>query len=147
MPDSLQPHVQQHTRLLCPPLSPRVFSNSCPLSRWCHRTIFSSVTRFSSYPQSFPASGSFPVSQLSVSGVQSSGASALSTVLPRNTQGWFPLGFRPLCSLLIYAYSFVQLCFWFEPSKYLRLRPLYDSPHLPAFTHNISTIASLWSGS
>ena len=75
-----------------PPLSPRVCSNSCPLSRWCHPTISSSVTLFSSCPQSFPASGSFPMSQLFTSGGQNIGASASASVLPMNIQGWSPLG-------------------------------------------------------
>ena len=88
MSGSLQPHGLQHSRLLCSSLSPRVFSNSCPLSQWCHSTILSSVTRFSSCPQSFPGSESFSVSQLFASGDQSIGASA--SVLPMNVQGWFP---------------------------------------------------------
>ena len=81
------------------PLSPRVCSNSCPLSQWCHPTISSSVALFSSCPQSFPASGSYPVSQLFTSGGQIIGASALAPVLPLNIQGWFPLGFTGLISL------------------------------------------------
>ena len=92
MSDSWPPHGLQHARLLCPPLSPRVSSNSCPLSWWCHPTISSSVTPFSSCPQSFPASGPFPLSQFFTSGGQSTGASASLSVLPVNTQGWFPLG-------------------------------------------------------
>ena len=78
----------QHTRLPCPSLSPWVCSNSCPLSQWCHPTISSSVIPFSSCPQSFPASGSFPVSQIFVSGGQSIGASA--SVLQMDIQSWFP---------------------------------------------------------
>ena len=87
----------QHTRLLCPVLSPRVCSNSCPLSWWCYLTTSFSVTLFSSCPQSFPASGSFPMSWLFASGGQSIGASA--SVLPMNIQGWFPLGLIGLISL------------------------------------------------
>ena len=83
-----------HARLLCFPLSPRVYSNSCPLSWWCSLTISSSATLFSSCPQSFPASGSFPMSQLLPSGDQSIGASASS--LTMNIQGWFPLGLTGL---------------------------------------------------
>ena len=94
--DSLQPCGLQHTRLPCPLLSPRVCSNSCPLTWWCHPTISSSVTPFS-YPQSFPASGSFPVSQLFTLHGQSTGASA--SILPMNIQGWFPLGLTGLISL------------------------------------------------
>ena len=90
---SLRPHGLKHTRLPCPSWSPRVCSNSCPLSQWGHPTILSSVTPFSSYLQSFPASGPFPVSWLFASGGQNIGASASASVLPMNIQGWFPLGF------------------------------------------------------
>ena len=90
--DSSWPHGLQHTRLPYPSLSPRVCSNSCPLSWWCHPTISSSITPFSSRPQSFPAPGSFPVSRLFTSGGQSIGASASASVLPMNIQDWFPLG-------------------------------------------------------
>ena len=76
-------------RLPCPSLSPRVCSNSCPLGSWCYLTISSSATPFSSCLQSFPASGSFPMSQLFASGGQSTGASASASVLPMNIQGWF----------------------------------------------------------
>ena len=85
-------HRLQHNMLLCPSLSPIVFSKSGPLSRWCHPNISSSVVPFSSCPQSFPASGSFPVSQLLTSGGQNIGASASVSVLPVKIQGWFPLG-------------------------------------------------------
>ena len=97
---TLLPHRLQHTRLPCPSPSPGVCSNSCPLNQWCHPTISSSVTPFSSYPQSFPASGSFPVSQLFTSGGQSIGAAALTSVLPMNIQDWFPLGLTGLISFL-----------------------------------------------
>ena len=97
--DSLQPHGPQHARLPCPSLSARVCSNSCPLSRWCHPNISSSVIPFSSCPQSFPTSGSFPVSWLFASGGQSIGASASVSVLLMNIQGWFPLGLTDLSSL------------------------------------------------
>ena len=89
--DSLQPHGLQYTRLPCPSPIPGVYSNSCPLSWWCHPTI-SSVIPFSSHLQSFRASGSFPMSQLFTSGTQSIGASASVSVLPMNTKDWFPLG-------------------------------------------------------
>ena len=90
----------QHARLLTPPLSPKVCSNSCPLSRWCYLTISSSVISFSFNLQSFPASGSFQMSQLCTSGGQIIGASALASVLPMNIQDWFPLGLTGLISLL-----------------------------------------------
>ena len=100
MPDSLQPHGLQHTRLPCPSPSPGVCSDSCPLSQWYHPTISFSVTPFSSCPQSFPASGSLPMSQLFALGDQSIGASALVSVLPVIIQGWFPLGLTGLISIL-----------------------------------------------
>ena len=90
--DSLWPHELQHTRPPCPSPTPRVYSNSCPLSRWCHPAISSSVVPFSSCPQSLPASGSFPVSQLFASSGPSIGVSASASVLPMNTQDWSPLG-------------------------------------------------------
>ena len=92
MSDSLRPHGLQHTRPPCPLPTPRVYPNSCPLSWWCHPTISSSVIPFSSCPQSFQASGSFQMSQLFISGVQSIRVSASASVLPVNTQDWSPLG-------------------------------------------------------
>ena len=88
MSDSLRPHALQHASLPCPSLSPGACSSSCLSSRWCRPTTSSSLTPFSC-PQSYPASGSFPVSQLFASGGQSIGASA--SVLPMNIQDWFPL--------------------------------------------------------
>ena len=90
----------QHARLPCPSPSPKVCSNSNPLSQWCHPTISSSVVPFSSCPQSFPASESFPGSQLFASGGQSVGVSVSASVLPVNIQGRFPLGLTGLISLL-----------------------------------------------
>ena len=84
----------------CPSPTPRACSNSCPLSRWCHPTISSSVTPFSSCPQCFPTSGSFPMSRFFTSGGQSIGASALASVSPMNIQDWFPLGLTHSISLL-----------------------------------------------
>ena len=89
---TLRPHELQHARPPCPSPSPRVYPNPCPLSWWCHPTISSTVIPFSSCPQSFPASGSFQMSQLFASGGQSIGVSASTSVLPMNTQDWFPLG-------------------------------------------------------
>ena len=89
-------HGLQHTRLTCPSLSPGVCSNSCPLSQWCHATTASSVIHFYSRLQSFPAWGSFPMSQFFTFGGQSIGASALASVLPMNVQGLFPLGLTGL---------------------------------------------------
>jgi len=90
--DSLWPHGLQHARPPCPSPTPGVYSNSCPLSRWCHPTISSSVIPFSSRLQSFPASGSFPMSQFFTSGGKSIRVSALASVFPMNIQDWFPLG-------------------------------------------------------
>ena len=92
MSDSLWPHEPQHSRPPCPSPTPRVHPNPCPSSRWCHPTISSSVVPFSSCSQSFPASGSFPMSQLFAWGGQSIGVSASISVLPMNTQDWSPLG-------------------------------------------------------
>ena len=97
--NSLQPHEPQHARPPCPSPTPRVHPNPCPLSRWCHPTSSSSVVPFSSCPQSFPASGSFQMSQSFTSGGQSVGVSASTSVLPMNTQDWFPLGWTGWMSL------------------------------------------------
>ena len=97
--NSLQPHGLQHARFPCPSLTPRACSTSCPSSLWCHPIISSSVVPFSSCLQSFPASGSFPMSQFFASGGQSIGASASASVLPMNIQGWCPLGLTALISL------------------------------------------------
>ena len=90
--DSLRPHESQHSRPPCPSQTPGVYSNICPSSQWCHPAISSSVVPFSSCPQSLPASGSFPMSQLFAWGGQSIGVSASASVLPMNTQDWSALG-------------------------------------------------------
>ena len=102
--NSLQPHGLQHTRPPCLSPTPKVYSNSCPLSQWCHPIISSSVIPFSC-PQSFPASGSFPMSQLFTAGGQSIGISASTSVLPMNTQGWSPLGWTGWISLQSKGFS------------------------------------------
>ena len=126
MSDSLWSCGLQHARLPCPSPTPRACSNSCPSSRWCHPTISSSVVPFSSCLQSFPAWGSFPMSQFSASGGQSIGASASASVLPMNIQDWFPLGLTGLISLQSkglsrvfsnttvqkHQFFMVQLCFF-----------------------------------
>ena len=96
--DSLRPHGLHYARLPCPSPTPGAYSNSCPSSQWCHSTISSSVSSFFCI-QSFPASGSFPVSHFFTSGCQSIGVSALASVLPMNTQDWFPLGWTGWISL------------------------------------------------
>ena len=90
--DSLQPHGLQQARLPYPSPTPGIYSGSCPLSRWCHPTISSSVIPFSSCLQSLPSSGSFQMSWLFTSGGQSIGVSASTSVLPMSTQDWSPLG-------------------------------------------------------
>ena len=97
--DSLRPHELQHARPTCLSQTPRVHPNPCPSSWWCHSTISSSAIPFSSCPQSFPASGSFPVSQLFASGGQSIGVSTSASVLPMNIQDWSPLGWTGWISL------------------------------------------------
>ena len=105
--DSLRPHESQHTRPPCPSPTPGVYSNPCPSSRWCHPAISSSVNPFSSCPQSFPASGSFPMSQLFASGGQSIGVSASASVLPMNTQDW-------LFYIYIYTHIYIYLHSFFR---------------------------------
>ena len=97
--NSLWPHGLQHARPPCPSPIPRVYSNSCPLSQWCHPTISCSAVPFFSHLQTFPASGSFPISQFFASCGQSIGVSASKSVLPMNIQEWFPLGLTSLISL------------------------------------------------
>ena len=97
--DSLRPHESQRARPPCPSPTPGVHSNSRPSSWWCHPAISSSVIPFSSCPQSLPASGSFPMSQLFTGGGQSIGVSAFASVLPMNTQDWSPLGWTGWFSL------------------------------------------------
>ena len=97
--NSLWPHGLQHARPRCPSPTPRAYSNSCPSSWWCHPTISSSVIPFFSCLQSFPASGSFPVSQFFTSSGQSIGVSASASVLPMSIQDWFPLGWTGWISL------------------------------------------------
>ena len=112
MSESLPPHGLQHAKFPCPSLSLGVCSNSGPLSSWCHRTISFSVAPFSSCLQSFPGSGSLPVSQLFASGGQSAGTSASSSVLSVNIQSWFPLGLTALISLLSKGLSRVLFSYW-----------------------------------
>ena len=107
-------------------LSPRVCSNSCPLSQWCYPTILSSVAPFSSCSQSFPASGYFPMHRLFASGGQSTGASASASVHPTNIQGWFPLGLTSLISLLPQGLSSVFSNTTVQKHQFFTLSLLYD---------------------
>ena len=131
---SLQPHGLWHTRLPCPSPAPRACWNSCPLIRWCHPAISSPVVLFSSCLQSFPASGSFPVSQFFASGGRSIGVSASVSVLPVNIQGWFPLRlmimFYNILSLFAHSAWFKQ----FSPPSFLGSR----------WTLSLSFILHLW---
>ena len=103
--DSLRPHWLQHARLPCPSSTPGAYSNSCPLYQWCYPTNSSSVVPFSSHLQSFPSSGSFPVSRFFAPGGQSTGVSASASVLPMNIQDWFPLGWTGWIFLLFKGLS------------------------------------------
>ena len=113
--DSLLPHESQHAMLPCPSPTPRVYPNSRPPSWWCHPAMWSSVVHFSSCPQSLPASGSFPMSQLFAWGGQSIGVSASTSVLPMNTQDWSPLGYTGWISLQSKGLSRVFSNRSFEP--------------------------------
>ena len=105
MSDSLWPHELQHTRLPCPSPTPGLYSNSCPLSWWCHPAISSSVVPLSSCPQSLPASESFPMSQLFAWGGQSTGVSASASLPLKNTQDWSPLEWTGWISLQSKGFS------------------------------------------
>ena len=128
--DSLLPHEWQHTRPPCPSPTPGVYSNSSPLSRWCHPTISSSVIPFFSHPQSFPASGPFQMSQLFASGGQSIGISASVSVLPMTIQGWCLLGWTGLISLLSKGLSRV-----FSNTTVQKHQFFSDQPSLWANSH------------
>ena len=126
MSDSLWPHETQHTRHPCPSTTPGVYSNSCPSSQWCHPAIPSSVVTFSSCPQTHPASGSFPVSQLFTWGDQSIGVSASASVHPMNTQNWSPLGWTGWISLQSKALSTVFPSTTFQKHQFSALSFLHS---------------------
>ena len=138
--DSLWAHGLQHARLPCPSLSPGACSNSWPLSQWCHPAISSSVDP-SSCPQSFPASGSFLMSQFFASGGQSIRASASASVLPMNIQDWFPLGLTGLISLLSKGLSRVFSSTTIGKHQFFSAQPSLLST-LPS-VHVVKTIALL----
>ena len=127
MSDSLWPHGLQHTRSPCPSPSPGVYSNSCPLSQWCHPTTSSSVVPFSSCLQSFPASGSFQMSQLFTSGGQSIGVSDSASVLPMTIQDWFLLGWMGWISLLFKGLSRVFSNTTFQKHQFFSAQFSYSS--------------------
>ena len=137
--NSLQLHELQHTRFPCPSPSLRVCSNSCPLSQWCHPTISPSVVPLSSHFQSFPASGTFPMSWLFASGGKSIGCSALATVLPMNIQGWFPLGLTSLISLLSKGLSRVFSSTTVQKHQFFGAQPFFlSSSHIYDYCKNHS---------
>ena len=129
--NSLGPHGLQHTRLPCPSPTPRVCWNSHPSSRWCHPTILLLVFPFSSCLQYFPASGSFLMSCLFISGSQSIGVSASASVLPMNIQGWFPLGLTGLISLLSKCLSRVFSSTTIRKHQFFGTQPsLWSNSHI-----------------
>ena len=147
-PTLCDPHGLQHTRLPCPSPIPRVCSNSCPSSRWCHPTISSSIVPFSSHLQSFPAWGSFQMSQFIASGGQSIGVSASASVLPMNIRGWYPLGLTGLISLLskglsrVFSRTIVQKHLFFSTQPHLWSNShihiwLLDKPQLWLFVGKV----------
>ena len=118
-----------HTRLPCPSLSSEICSNSCPLNRWCHSNISSSIASFSFCPQSFPASGAFPMNRLFTSGGQSVGPSASTSVFPMNIQGWFLLGLTSLIAFLSKGLSRVFSSTTVQKHQFFSTQPflLYSS--------------------
>ena len=129
--DSLWPHVLQHNSFPCPSLSPGVCSNSLPLSRWCYPNISSSVTLFSSCPQSFPASGSFPMGGLFTLGGQSIGASTSASVLAMSIQSWFPIELTCLISLLSKGLSRVFYITTVWKNQFFSTQPsLWSNSHM-----------------
>ena len=139
MSDSLRPHGLQHTKLPCPSWSLGVCSKSCPLSQWCHPTISFSVVPFSSCPQSFPASGSFPLSLLFASSGQRTGASASLSVLPVNIQGWPPLGLTGLISL-----QSKELLRVFSNTKVWKHQSIDTHPSLGSNSHIHTWLNGYW---
>ena len=131
--DSLWPHGPRHARPPCPSPTPRLYSNSCPLSRWCHPTISSSVIPFSSCPQSFPASGSFPVSQFFASDGRTIGVSASASVLPMNIQEWFPLRWTGWISLQSKGLSRVFSSTTVQKHQFFSTQLSFFFFYLPAF--------------
>ena len=138
-------HELQHARPPCPSPTPRVYSNLCPSSQWCHPTISSSVIPFFSCLQSFPASGSLPMSQFSTSGGQSTEASA--SVLPMNIQDWFPLGWTGLISLQSSGtYVLHENYFYIYSKRWIFLAVIWElNPQKCQYTADISELENLGS--
>ena len=132
--DSLHLCGLQNIRLPCPSPTPRAYSNSCPLCQWCHPTISTLVIPFYSHPQSFPASGSFPMSQFLASGGQSIGASASASVLTMNSQDWFPLGWTGWISLQSKGLSRVFSNTMVQKHQFFSAQLFYSPAYLKAET-------------
>ena len=142
---TLQLHGLEHARLLCPPLSPRVFSVSWPLSQWCYLTIVSSTIAFFFCLQSFPASGSFPMSWFFATHGQNIGASALAIVLPMNIQGWFPLGLTGLISLLSKGLSRVFSSTTIWKHQFFGIQPtLRSNSHIHRWLTGKTIVSTIW---
>ena len=141
MSNSLWPHELQHARPPCPPPTPGVYPNSCPLCRWCHPTISFSIVPFSFYPQSFSASGSFPMSQLFSSGGKNTGVSASASVLPMNIQDWFPLGLTDWISLQSKGLSKVFFNTTVQKHQFFEILKTMKSTQMPigVWSHNPSS--------
>ena len=145
MSHSLWPHGLWHTRLPYSLPSPRVCSNSCPLSQWCHPTISSSVIPFSSCLKSFPASGSFQMSQIFASGGQSTGDSASASVPVVNIQDWFPLGLTGLISLQSKGLSRVFSNTTAQKYQFFGIQPsLWSNSHNPYMTTGKTIALTIW---
>ena len=145
MSDSLWPHGLQHTSLTSPSPTPRACSNSCPLSQWYHPTISSSFAPFSSCLQSFPATGSFPMSQFFTLGGQSIGASASASVLPMNIQDWFPLGLTGWISLQSKGLSRVFSNTTVQKHQFFGTQPsLWSNSHIHTLTSGKTIALIRW---
>ena len=128
---TLRPHGLHHARPPCPSPTPRIYSNSCPSSQWCHPTISSSIVPLPSCPQSFPASGSFQMSHFFASGGKGIGVSASASVLPMNIQDSFPLGFRGWISLMFMELLRVFSNTTFQNHQFFSAQlSLYSSSHI-----------------
>ena len=145
MSDSLWPHELQHTRLPCPSASPKVCSNSCPLSQYAHSTVSSSVVPFSSHLQSYPRSGSFPMSQLFAWAGQSIGVSVSASVLPMNIQDWFPLEWTGWISLLSKGLSRVFSSTAVQKHQSFNAQPsLWSSFHIHTWLLERNIALTIW---
>ena len=139
--NSLRPHESQHARPPCPSPTPRVHSNSYPSSQWCHPAISSSVIPFSSCPQSFPESESFPMSQLFAWGGQRIAVSALASVLPMNTQDWSPLEWTDWISLQSKPIQYCKVKKWKEKKE--KIEKKKESSPMPQLKSINSLVLSL----